>query len=255
METITIEIKTRDSSICSLTVSGQAMTLELKEILAKKIKIPEDHINLIFNGKILTDEISLGHYGIKDGSIIYVVVSQPKKKRVKPSELYESLCRSLYKLLFSFNPKNDELLDEIIELLDKPMLQAYSRINPESQMLMKEALLIVSNFKEIGFSCIVNTIAQLNDFTISKLEQTAEGIETLKDLFGVDSVQEEFDFIVLPTNIDYEPSISEEPLPNPWKTQKWVQCNENSADNNDPSHSKRIHRRKIISTLKAKYAR
>ncbi|KAH0793264.1 hypothetical protein GPJ56_002822 [Histomonas meleagridis] len=121
-------------------------------------------------------------------------------------------------------------------------------------MLMKEALATVSNYRETNLTNIVSTIAQLNDFTISKLEQTTEGIETLKDLFGVDSVHEEFDFI-FPTKIDYEPSISEDPLPNPWKSQKWVQCNENTSDNNDPSHSKRIHRAKIISTLKAKHPR
>ena len=256
MEAIAIRIKAKDYPICcSMLISNEAMVLEVKERLAKKIQIPVNQQKLIFNGKILTDEISLGHYGIKSGSVIYSLISQSKKKGVKPSELYESLCCCLYKLLFSFEPKKDELLDQIIELLDKPTLQAYSRINPESKMLMKEALAIVSNLREVNLTNIVSTIAQINDFTISKLEQTTEGIETLKDLFGVDNIQEEFDFIMLPTNIDYEPSISEEPLPNPWKSKKWVQYSENTSDNNDPSHSKRILRAKIISTLKAKYAR
>ena len=248
----TIRVK-MGSSIHKVHFTPNGTVLEIKEQLSAKIGLNPNLQRLVYKGALLSNEISPGYYGITESSIVYLLPFQNKKRRIRPSELYEKLCKCLWKLLFSINPQKDILLGEIIDLLENPLLQAFSRINPESQLLMKEALSVISNCRDANNTDYA-TIAQLNDFAISKLEQTAEGIEALKDFFGVDTKKKDFDFFVPTTNLDYVPSINEEPLPNPWKGDKCIHPNDYQQENTD-SCSKRILYANLINTLKAKFAR
>lgn len=247
-------IRLQDSTRRVVSLLETDTIFDLKQRLSAQINQPVSNFILIFKGVILTDEVTPFFYGIGKCSVLYHAnVAQPKK-RVKPSELYDKFCRDLYKLIFSFNPrKKEDLLESILSMLDNPTLQAYSRINPESQFFMKEANFIIANIRES--TSLMSTIAQLNDFTITKLEQTTEGIETIKELLESckDDTNKRMDFL-LSTNLDYSPSISEDPLPNPWKDQKPYHCSYYQYENSE-QNSKRLFHGNLINTLKAKFAK
>lgn len=246
-----VVIRLQDSTRKVVPLLGTDTVFDLKQRLSAMISQPTSDFVLIFRGIALTDEITLSFYGVRRRSVLFHAQKARPRRRVKPSELYERFCRDLYKLAFSPNPlRNEALLESVLEMLDNPMLQAFSRINPESQFFMKEAALMIANMRESA--PMMSVIAQLNDCALSKLEQTAEGIEAIRNLFSTEHrarVEE-----APPTNLDYEPALSEEPLPNPWTEQRGLHCSFHLFEGSEKK-SKRIFHGNLISTLKAKFAK
>lgn len=79
-ESINLNIKQSDGKKLIVSVSLNDTILKLKEEVTAKSEIPVDRQRLIFAGKVLKDEETVGSYNLKNDLTVHLVRSNPAPK-------------------------------------------------------------------------------------------------------------------------------------------------------------------------------
>eukprot|EP01104_Vermistella_antarctica_P018209 TRINITY_DN666_c1_g1_i2.p1 TRINITY_DN666_c1_g1~~TRINITY_DN666_c1_g1_i2.p1 ORF type:complete len:947 (+),score=144.79 TRINITY_DN666_c1_g1_i2:223-3063(+) len=77
-EKFTLNIKTLDSTVHKLVVTGTTTIGELKTLASDPTGIPVNTQRLIFQGKVLHDDKTLTSYGLKEGLTVHLVKQTPR---------------------------------------------------------------------------------------------------------------------------------------------------------------------------------
>lgn len=82
-----IKVKTLKGEITDLDLSDDATLLNLKERISETKSQPISHINIIFNGAVLSsDDKQLKDYGLNSGLTVVLLIKPPKKLEQKNPE-------------------------------------------------------------------------------------------------------------------------------------------------------------------------
>ena len=82
---LTVTVQSKDESINVDSLFPTDTLQALVGLLQQKLQSPSDSHQLVFNGKLLTGERSLGDYGLQDGSIIDLYSTKPSLVRLEIS--------------------------------------------------------------------------------------------------------------------------------------------------------------------------
>jgi hypothetical protein len=107
-----------------------------------------------------------------------------------------------------------QLSAEITGLLDDPVLHSYARICPEVKAIVDDARIFLDSVEPPLSAELNRTIACLNDQTMTQFETTAAGMRSLRDVLMKDVGPRTVP--LAPVHLDFEPRITEEPLPVWW---------------------------------------
>mmetsp|Transcript_8005 Transcript_8005/g.12847 ORF Transcript_8005/g.12847 Transcript_8005/m.12847 type:complete len:988 (-) Transcript_8005:666-3629(-) len=74
---ILVNVRTLDSRTFRIRTSKDATVADLKRLIANEANVPDGQQRLIFQGKVLRNEHTLGSYGIEDGHSVHLVGRAP----------------------------------------------------------------------------------------------------------------------------------------------------------------------------------
>lgn len=191
-----------------------------KEIEFEHESLSANSIRLIFSGRVVSDDFSLFHQGIKHGSIIFLIAKKVSNRRVTPSMQMSRLSELIdhYYALFNgrisklpskmvtksyYSNSNDSvhandlrsIINEISDIITNPIVKASARIYSEFQMKIEEAYEIVQSGNSLQRGLYGNNIyfssltqknvlfaARTHDIAFDQVESTPEGFRLLQSI-------------------------------------------------------------------------
>ena len=240
---------------------------DLKFKFSTLIQIPMKRLTFCFNGKVLADPYEeLQHIGIKNQSIIFLVISMEGKIPIivdTPVSLMHKLISYVNAL---FNIPYDEFVrtEKIIrDLLNNEFLQFYGKINPEAQASIDEVEYMMQNIQRPYSDSTFLVLSKLQDLVFDQFEGSSDGFRCITS--GIADVSNDFgddvdDMLIeeddedennetneyenetfnlfnksfktetKETNLSYETKISSEPLPVPTDSPGWRSLESFSMD-------------------------
>ena len=203
-----------------LTMKTDDTVFNLRQKISEQIGLTPELLTIVFNGQVLLDDISLGFYKISNKSKIFFTLKKVVvDKKPRPSHLIDQLYKLVSTLLTKPKSKHDTIMLEISELIENPILQAFARLDRDTQQMIDDALMILESIPSYAYSNY-ESIAAMNDMTMTQYETTAEGMRALEEAMLNDD-DEEYSSIDdgifdLPTVITPSRKISNKPLPTCW---------------------------------------
>ncbi|XP_022920043.2 ubiquilin-1-like [Onthophagus taurus] len=241
-ETILITVKSQMKKE-SFNISTESTILELKELVSPKFEANVPDIRLIYAGRILRDEDTLGNLNIKNGfTIILVVKSTAPQHRLpniglrspplnevnnqQPLGTRNSLHELFTGAMLQYYLDNPELIRTM--LTNNPEMQTIIQQNPEIGHLINNPTFLRQAVQFMANPNIAEEVRRSNDRAMSNLESLPGGYNLLQQLYQnveepmMNSVNEQFHgnpFAALSTT--QTPNLQQgaenrQPLPNPW---------------------------------------
>ncbi|OHT09862.1 Ubiquitin family protein [Tritrichomonas foetus] len=218
----TIKIKQIDGTIIETQASRVDTIFSLKEQIMRQCFIPPQQQRLVFRGKVLCDDMTLGFYNINANDIVYLAIKHQKVERPKASALLSRLFELVNTLGESSSTKFALAIDEINQILEHPVLKSAARINPEIQQILDDAAQAVKSSERPLSEKTLQFVAQSQDMTFAQFEATPDGYRLLQSVMDEEPAPTTSSRASGYTNIVYVPKISEKALPNCWKKKKNV---------------------------------
>lgn len=196
---------------------------EVKEEMQKQLRINNTKMMLIYDGKILPNEIELISYGLKHGSILHLYIPNFYISILKdPRRMVNEILSILYTLDTFEAPIRYKALMEIKSYAYEPSMQALVDLLPELKCLFKDIddLLIETSESNIIFEDRLCCKFEDNFFSHFESSIVDNYITLEKQLLAPslmadgDRLEDGFDDIKL--DINYKPSINSNPLPYPF---------------------------------------
>lgn len=205
--------------------------LEIKEKITLKSGLYPYQQRLVYRGRVLNDEVSIGYYGITGNATIYLApIKQNRSVRTKPEVMIAKLQDLCIK--YQTNHKNDTKL-EIKELINNTLIISLARIDINASNILAAARELIENDDESQQPDYIDEyVAKATDNAFNQIEASPEGLIVLQCLLNDAEAQlddeNEFDseeeiiqdHMAYPqyqnpnvTNISYAPRISVAPLP------------------------------------------
>lgn len=258
---INILIRRNENVKIEISIDKYSTVLSLKENLFNQTGYSASEIQLVYKGKILKDELSLSYYSISDNSQIYFVPlknsSKQKDTHRKPTQMLNRLIRLIDELPNVPYEDYFTTIDEMNELINHPILQAFARINPEVQQIFADARDIMRNTEKPISKKEAYAAAFAKDQFFCQFDQSPDGLRILQSFYEeseeenseilseemrnqqIQQYQQQirnqgnnkrsviFNFTLDPqrptplmTNLNYNQTLSRKPLPNPWSSSK-----------------------------------
>ena len=191
--------------------SDTAFSLQL--LVAHELQAHPEKVTLVWNGRVLEGEFSIDHYGVPDGAVVRAVVRTVASKP-SPTRLIDALYQKVSQLLSAPPRRCNVILEEISQLIENSVLQAYANVDSDARHLVDDALMILESAEIPMAYDASETVAAMNDLTMTLFEETLEGMRVLQDLLLTDTSEKPI--LEFPTTIPFERQISETPLPTWW---------------------------------------
>lgn len=211
---------------------------EVKNEMSKQLEVPTKDMKLIYNGKILADQVSLDTIGVHHGSILHLYV------RDYDNIFLQSPKRMVNEVLSIFMNINiipdDAFLDAIQtvqKIMKSPIVQAFVKVLPELNEIFAEINDYIAQIEMPYDESVIGTISRIHDNSFYnshffegetghfvKLESEEVSIYETKCQFLLEPQEEllvsdsSVSFDEVPTNLDYTPCINSNPLPMPDNT-------------------------------------
>ena len=196
-----------------LNVSATQTVADLKKQLEIESNVAADAQVLVGAGKVLSDELTLAHYGIRPGIPLFLRIRRQEK-----STKLTSLNDHLFDLMNDFITVNEgrrsEISNEIAEIVQNPQLIAYAKIHLGAAKLVDEARFMLEEYQAMSSERLDRAIAGVQDLMMMQFEACANGAYLLREALERDDSDEEE--VVQQTKTDYEGGISAEELPTCW---------------------------------------
>ena len=202
----------RDSPL-TMSASRTDSASLLKMRIAQELSIDPDSLKLVCQGRVLEGELSLAYFGVMSGSTIRIVVKHTIS-RATPSKLIDTLYRKVSELLSAPPKKSAAILDDISQLIENNVLQAYAKVDSDARHLVDDALMILESADIPIVWDASETVAAMNDLTMTIFEETSEGMRLLEDLLLTEPTEKPL--LEFPTTIPFDRKISDTPLPTWW---------------------------------------
>ncbi|OHT00495.1 ubiquitin 1 [Tritrichomonas foetus] len=200
-----------------VSISLFQSTIELKKKIEENNNIPLAEQRLIFLGKLLSDDFSLAYYGIRDKSVIFLIAKKAQSPpRQTPSRQILRLTQLIEQYYNSKLNDYQEVLTEITEIIQNPMVKAAARINSEFQLKIEEAHEILQTAEHPISTKNVMFIAKAHDMTLTHFESTPDGFRFLQSLIKDEESLSAHSSFQIPTNLCYQTELSNKPLPQCW---------------------------------------
>ena len=221
-EEILLFIRNKDSKDVEVRISQHSTILNLKEKIENEIHCFVEQQKLIFRGKILNNDLSLGYYGISNNSIIYIVITPEKIHNVSnPRFLIEKVKTLLQQIKSTKIHKRTKIVSEIKEILEKPTMIAFISFSKEAAEIAKEATEQIKMYyvePEVEKSQL---LAQQTDISLNQIEASSDGLRTLQHfyeeeledteikyaIYADDAEEEEYEYLTIPLNSPSYPTI------------------------------------------------
>ena len=218
MDEVFLTIKLSGEPSFHVRCSILSTVLELKELISKHSGLLENQQRLVFNGKILNDNLTLSFYNIKDKSTIYLV---PTKRSSSPHSNPKMMIEKLKNLLNDLHEtspiKARTKINEIRNLITNPLLLSFAAISSEALEIIEEAQIEIDDIEQDADDISTQYIAQANDTALNQIESSADGLRTLTAILDDDKKEDTIPYDCCydePTVICPKPTkISDSPLP------------------------------------------
>lgn len=215
-EQVTIKIKSTVCEPITLSMDIKDIVLSIKQQIMPITGLKVDQQHIIFNGKLLENEMTLGYYMIHDNATLTLLSVRKKEEfKTRPSVFMKRLSDLIEK---TNRFPSAELIQELSELVEDPVLCSYSKFNKKAKKLIEDAIVLIENF-DISMSLkTAQAIASYQDLTITQYESTLDGLRYLQEQMASDELEEDIIHYDMPTNLSYEKKLSTAPLPKCWGT-------------------------------------
>ena len=218
MEEFSLSIRLSNGDSFDIEANSMSTVMEVKEIIAKKSGLLENQQRLVYQGKILNDNLSLSFYKIVNKATIFLVpIKRSPNKHQNPKGIIEKLKNLTNEIRIAPPNKVIQLANQIRELTTNSFLLSYASINAEALQVIEEAQNEIEEAEQDMDSESTQYIAQANDITLNQIESQPDGLRTLTSILEEDLKEdaEKYDFSFdEPTVITDKPAkISDSPLP------------------------------------------
>jgi hypothetical protein len=160
--------------------------------VAEKLLLEKERIKIIFKGKILERELTLGFYKIEATSVVTVFVEKQRQpKRESPKEMFKKLVRLVNNLEQFEHKEFTEAVHEIHRIAEDPILKKYASINHEVQRTIAEATDYVDSVERPISASTMMFIAKAQDNAFNQFESNVEGMRCLTEAFLKKSKQDD----------------------------------------------------------------
>jgi hypothetical protein len=115
--------------------------------------------------------------------------------------------------------KQRRLAPDVANLISNPVLEAFASIDPGARLIVEDARLLVESAESADTAQMSQALATVNDQVMTAFEATPAGMRLLWETVEQENSKRTRPAPAqIPTKIDFETSIAEEPLPIWWST-------------------------------------
>lgn len=211
--TVMIRIKRTLGRPFVISASRNDTILSIKERITAKTGLYPYQQRLVFRGKVLIDEISVGFYTSTSNPTMYLApIKEDRSVNRKPEMKLERLIYLTNLLTNITAEKYFDTVTEMKELIEDPILIAYSRINDLAMHSISMAQEALETIERPPSHQLENYVAKTTDYALSLVEAAPDGLRILQS-FIEDTSSEEEPYSISPTVTNYQPKIMSKPLP------------------------------------------
>lgn len=203
---------------------------DVKDEMFKQIEIPTRKMKLIFNGKLLQDDVLLKDIGCKNGSILYLYIQKSNRTIFQtPNKLLVEIF-SLFLNIHVIPPDTfSDAIKNLKQYMDSPVLKPLMILIPEIKEMFDQINDYLMDLMSPLDSSMIRAISKLHDesfyssdlsdscsyLPIDEQSETVSITDNLDEEFDSSDLDEELcvDFPEEPTVVNYSPSINSDPLP------------------------------------------
>lgn len=222
-------IKDKNSVLGDLDIAPQSTISDLKLAIMKINQQTNDDFFIIFNGKVLVDERSIGSYDIQTNTTLYISYhSNSSKSKDKNEEMNKTIEKknsnpmgALFKLMSESFSKNPDAYTELLK--SNPVFSRLAEENPQLRHIINDNDLMSEQMEAMMNPENSKIMAKSMDQMMNAIETMPggfqalnHGIHTLEPL--MDNFRSQFGMgqRQIPTKIDESKALkpSDQPLPN-----------------------------------------
>jgi hypothetical protein len=211
---ITVIIKRNTETWLTLEIDKFSTVAALKDRICQNSGLSPSQVRLVFSGKLLSNEMSLSFYDIRNGSQIYCVFQSQPIQRQRPEQLLNRLTSLLDELPEADSRRYTDLVSEIRWIIDNPLVQSLSRIDNSVKSVLSNAEVTLKNTRRPSSRRMRTFRAKVQDSFLDQIDASPDGFRILPSLLESDEPEERDP----PETTRIRPArkICERPLPNPW---------------------------------------
>jgi hypothetical protein len=214
---LTVTIYRHRDPWLTLTVDPYSTVSSLKDLISERSGLLPTQHRLIFNGSILTNEMTLSYYRISNSSRIYFLPLPARSHRPRPYQRLNQLWPLLDELGVVDSSRYVDLVCEIKDIIEDPAILSLSRIDPVVRDAVDDALALVAATARPTSRKMADFHARCQDQLFDQFEGAPDGMRVLQSL--VDEMEND-DAPAPPMRIRPAGRISDRPLPNPWSARR-----------------------------------
>lgn len=196
-----------------LDVSATQTVADLKKQIEIEASVAADAQLLVGAGQILSDELTLAHYGIRPGVPLFLRIRR-QEKNTRLTSLIDHLFDLMNDFITVSEGRQSEISNEIAEIVQNPQLIAYAKIHLGAAKLVDEARFMLEEYQAMSSERLDRAIAGVQDLMMLQFEACANGAYVMREALESDDSDEEE--VVQQTKTDYEGGVSTEELPTCW---------------------------------------
>ena len=213
MEETKVDVYFKDWKVMTKIMSSEDTIAQLVAELEQQVG---REVIMVYNGKILNQNFSIGYYGIKDGAKIFMVPEKQKAKRTRsPRDILLELLQDIGRLE---NYTFDEYCDKMAKIethLNEERMRQFVDVDPWAANVVSYIIDFAENCTRQLSDSEKRTLCQLEDNWLLWVENTKDGmkllVDALEDQRSVETVKQE---TVVPSA---KSELSSEPLPACWR--------------------------------------
>ena len=208
-----LKIKTSTGRPFVIRASRNDTVLSLKERITAKTGLYPQQQRLIYKGIILTDELTIGFYDITQNQTLYLAAYKNKQIHQKPEEKLRQLISLTQQLEIAQPPKFNEIITEIKELVEDPILKGYSRLDQRAADAIQNAVETMETVERPQSRQTEQYLAKTTDYALSLVDSAPDGLRMLQSIIDDYSSDDDSNYNNKPTRVEYRPRIMTKPLP------------------------------------------
>ena len=209
-----LKIKTSTGRPFVIRASKNDTVLSVKERITTKTGLFPQQQRLIYKGLILTDELTIGFYGISQNQTLYLAANKNKQQiHQKPEEKLKRLLSLTQQLEIATASKFNEILTEMKELVEDPILKGYSRLDQRAADAIQAAVETMDTIERPQSRQTEQYLAKTTDYALSLVESAPDGLRMLQSIIDDYSSDDDSSYSNKPTRVEYRPRIMTKPLP------------------------------------------
>ena len=211
---ILIRVKTSTERPFVIRASKSDTIQSIKERITTKTGLYPYQQRLIYKGMVLTDELTIGFYGISQNQTLYLAPIKNKQLvNQKPEEKLRKLVTLMQQLDVASPYKFNEIVNEMKELVEDPILKGYARLDQRVADAIQSANDLMDSVDRPQSRQAEQYLARTTDYALSLVESAPDGLRMLQSIIDDYSSDEEPSYNNKPTHIEYRPRIMSKPLP------------------------------------------